>query len=749
MAAALGLSLVVLGPVKLNVNLFDILSGSHSLKTVEAPEKALSDKNGRQTYILAGNPDFASAKHSAAQVYEALSDSGAFESLSLYIDERGLSQFTEYLYKYRYMLLDAETRNLLETGGASRVAEEALGAAFGVFTISLDTLETDPFLLVNRGIQRFLASALLAGGRMQLREETLAAQYEGLWYVLLRGTLTPAGVALTNKNSGARKIYEVCNQVKEKNPATVFVYSGLPFHSYESSSKAQREIFIISGVTMGVILLLFWRVFRSLLPVIISAAGVVISILFALGTSLLFFREMHILTFVFGTTLIGIGVDYSIHFFIHWKGRRIEAQVFRGIAMSFASTAICFIALGFAPFPILKQFACFSAAGLASSFLSVMCLYPRLAKNFTEKTFSLPRIRFSKTFKTGLLIFLIGGLAVTLFLNKKNIRIENNLADLYTMSEALGESERIAAQVLNHGSSGRYFIVSGDSPEETLSREELLRDRLEIEIVKGNLQSYAAVSLFIPSIRTQQSSYTAGKALLSLAEAQYEILGFPAETAETFRQDFAEARDRYILPDGELPQYLDSLISNLWIPTPAGYFSCVLPLHTQDESVFRDLAGEIDGVFFINKTKDLSAELDALTREMLLLFFAAYILIALLVRGFYAWKPALRICGVPFFPLLTSVAILGGLNIPLGFFGSVGLLLVFGLGLDYMFYLTESENVPASHSRTIGALGLSFGTTALSFGALALSSFVPVHIFGLTVFIGLSSAFMASLLLRK
>jgi membrane associated rhomboid family serine protease len=41
------------------------------------------------------------------------------------------------------------------------------------------------------------------------------------------------------------------------------------------------------------------------------------------------------------------------------------------------------------------------------------------------------------------------------------------------------------------------------------------------------------------------------------------------------------------------------------------------------------------------------------------------------------------------------------------------------------------------------AIFLSFATTALSFGALALSSFVPVHVFGLT------TAWAAAMLLSK
>ena len=39
---------------------------------------------------------------------------------------------------------------------------------------------------------------------------------------------------------------------------------------------------------------------------------------------------------------------------------------------------------------------------------------------------------------------------------------------------------------------------------------------------------------------------------------------------------------------------------------------------------------------------------------------------------------------------------------------------------------------------------VSFVTTIISFGALALSSFKPVHLIGLSIFIGLATAYVSS-----
>jgi predicted exporter len=176
------------------------------------------------------------------------------------------------------------------------------------------------------------------------------------------------------------------------------------------------------------------------------------------------------------------------------------------------------------------------------------------------------------------------------------------------------------------------------------------------------------------------------------------------------------------------------------------------------------MAENFEGVYFVNKAKDIGTELDRLTGTMLLLFLGAYILIAILVWILYPKTKAARICIIPIFLVLAAVTVLSCLDIALSFFPVVGLVLVFGLGLDYVFYITEDEtregkpqtegSIPSSPAAVPGALTmaaifLSFATTALSFGALALSSFVPVHIFGIAVFSGLSAAFIAVVLIRR
>jgi len=250
-------------------------------------------------------------------------------------------------------------------------------------------------------------------------------------------------------------------------------------------------------------------------------------------------------------------------------------------------------------------------------------------------------------------------------------------------------------------------------------------------------------SVFVPSITRQKETYEAMKALLPLAISQYEYLGFPPDYAEVFYEEFSGGQAYCLIEHAPV----ETGVGNLWIGEAGGnYYSCVLLFHPGDEGTFRAIAGEFDFVHFINKAVDIGRDLDTLTKTMAFLFLAAYIVIFILVRFFYPWRDSFKIGAVPLFLLLSTIAFLTAVKIPVAFFSAAALVLVFGLGLDFVIYMTGRKTHKKSQA-TVLAVFLSYFTSMLSFGALALSSFVPVHIFGLTVSVGLTAAFISTMLL--
>jgi predicted exporter len=235
------------------------------------------------------------------------------------------------------------------------------------------------------------------------------------------------------------------------------------------------------------------------------------------------------------------------------------------------------------------------------------------------------------------------------------------------------------------------------------------------------------------------------KSLLPLAETQYTYLGFPPEYTELFHHEFA-ASQQFCLPENA-PASMG--ITNLWIGRAGGhYYSCIIPVNIADGEIYKSIASEYNFVHFINKAQDISRDLNIITRTIMVFFLAAYAVVSILIFIVYRWRDGLKICAIPLFLILSALAVLTLKRIPLGFFSVAGLLMVFGLGLDYIIYMTGRKGEARDEtSITHLAVTLSFLTTILSFGALVFSSFTPVHIFGLTVSAGLCAAFISAMLL--
>jgi hypothetical protein len=164
------------------------------------------------------------------------------------------------------------------------------------------------------------------------------------------------------------------------------------------------------------------------------------------------------------------------------------------------------------------------------------------------------------------------------------------------------------------------------------------------------------------------------------------------------------------------------------------------------------------GGVYLDTDIELFKPLDRLVAEND--FFIAWLIVSVVICFAYPWRDSLKICAVPVFMVIAAIAVLSLNKIPLGFISIAALILVFGLGLDYIVYMSggEPRAVPSAEGSgkknfkdkhiTSFAVLLAFLTTLLSFGALVFSSFVPVHIFGLTVSAGISAAFISTMLLH-
>lgn len=750
-------TLLVRPSIGVTNNLFELIPTSEEMQSVSVAERTFSDRSSRTALFFVISPDFGQARETALLLEKRLLDTDAFLGLEASAGSMvSVSELNAELSRLKFALLDEETESALRQGRYQDVADSALALAYGAFPVqSLAQIDKDPFLLSEREGRSLVSRLALLGG-MGPKDGVLAKEVEGSWYVMLQGELTEKAVAMNNKRDIA-SIFRICEEL-EKEAGVQVALSGIPFHSWESSMSAQRELVLITSVSLILVLLLFLWLFRSPLVILLLFGDIVLASLSAMAGVFSAFGTMNVLTLVFGTTLIGTCVDYSVHYALHawWDGDgrdflATRNRLFKSIGTSFLSTLLCYALLLLAPYRLLKEVALFSMAGLASSFVTSMFLYPVLFnyRHFARKgvdagsfrvLFPDPSARRRRAMGIAAALFAV--LFSLLLLPK--VRVRNDLASLYRISDRMRRNEALAAKAMPYASS-TYTIVSAGSEEELLAREEAFVSDLR----EQGAGTPMASCMVVPSARLQEERVALVRSLYEAGlQRQCEALGCDATTAwdelETLTRAPVSVGDVRSLPIAR------QLVDRLWVGKMGGsYYSAVMVLDA-DLARVEEIAGAHEGVWFFNMARDISRQLDVLTGTILRILLCSFVLMVLLLGCIYGFRRSL---GYHLSPVVVLLVTVGGMVLFEGavdFFTVVALVLSVGLGLDYVVFMMEMKGMEErKRSVSFVAVAFSFATSALSFGTLVFSSFRPVHLFGLAVLVGLCTAYLFALFMRR
>jgi len=783
-------ALIVLGfsvPWKLDSDLYSILPDSNELKNVSAAEKVLSSRTMRNVTVLVGHKEFAVARNAAFALEKAYASDSSFDETRLLVNENTLDETREFLFKNRYAIQNLPVREAIEAGNLEKLKMGALQKIYGSFSLAnLNRLEEDPFLLGESSFDNFMFNSPMVSGRFSLRDGVLAATDSGFTYIMWSAVLSENVSSMASDGHVLGRLQFTLDSLKSAIPELIIAKSGVPFHSYESSKEAKSEIAWISGISIALILLLLLYVYRSPLPIAATISTIALAIFTSLAFTWFVFGNVHVFTFVFGTSVIGVSIDYAVHFFTSWKSgaRYVRSRIFKGLVLGFMTTEFSYIALTFADFPLLRQMAVFSIVGLLSSFLTITLLFHAAfertlkARNSGFHESGLPLAfpkKFIKLYSNIPIWFVRVILAVFIFALLPGLRslyIHTDLGSLYTMSDEIKAAEILNQKLNNVGFSPTYFIVEGDSEEEVLEREESLTERLLQAEKNDLLKSHLAVSSFFPSIKTQKKTFNDFRLLLvnqdSLQDSNIVLkpsvrdylteIGVQNDSLfiESLKQDpeFSKLESLFSPKMSKnanentnaLPQSFRSLFEMLWIGAAGDslnpkFYSAVFPLHVTEKFDAKKIAKNLSHIYAVNKVGNINASLTRLSRISLVLVGIAYIVVFFVLIAVYKFKTALKIVRAPVLACLFLASFFGYAGIDFNFFAIVGVILTLGIGIDYALFFKEGgrENLT-----TTLAVMLSTATTLISFGSLAFSAFTPVSTFGLAVLLGILCCFLLS-----
>ncbi len=749
---------LVVPQVQVQTDLLDLLPRSRV-------EGALADRltqfatiNARKVLFLIGHSAPEVASEAASAFADSLARSGAFSNVRVHWG--GDAEAAAELYRqHRFTLLPESARAPLTAGQPEGLERGALAALFSPLAFARPDVSDDP-LGLGAG---FLLEQLPSAGAAQLEGDQLVVRDPDRAYVLILAetVASPFGVETQQHAREAiaaahqRADAAVQGHVPTDAPLEVLVSGALP-HAAAATESARHEVTVFSTIGTVAVLTLLLGLFRSWRAPVLGLLALGAGACAGITATHFVFGEVHLIALVFGSSLIGVAIDYAMHFLsdqfrrADWSPVEALDHVAAPILMGMAATLVGFGGLLLLPFPGLRQMAVIALAGLPVACGTVLCLYPVLA---TRRAARLPgwceRIlaRFDEAtaslrLSPRTLLVLIPLLALVA-LGTARVVFQDDVRALQARFAKPVEDERRVRELLRYTTETAVFVVSAADSETVLQSEERLTRELDGLIATGRLGSYRAVSRSLPSAARQRADHELLRRYVYAPDGVLprvmRKIGFDAAAIDAELARFpAEAQP--LTPAQWRAHRASSPWRQAWLGERDGVYASIVSLGgARDLAELRALGERLPDVSFVDRVREISTTLEQNRRAVAWLLAGAYGALAIILSFAFGPRAAGRLLVPPVAATAIALSALGWLGIPVTLFTVLALLLMLAMGVDYAIFLREAR---AERRTALLAVSLSAFTTMLSFGLLAFSTTPFIRAIGITLAIGIGACWL-------
>ncbi|WP_448722775.1 MMPL family transporter [Pseudomonas farris] len=731
------------GDAPLSANLMELVPGTAPDALELRAEQRMQEPLNREMLVLVGHKDRQQAIAVAQKLGEQWQASGVFEKVQWNLQADLPALRTQLLQGRLAMLSAADRQQLIEHPDA--FIQQRVQALFDPFTGFSLVPSQDDWLGLTGRIQN--SQPQHGSVQLDIGSGALVADADGKSWVMLRAR-TVGNAFDMNLPLQVADLLQHSREEAARSDVQLLAASGLLYAASGQRQAAREMTWVGGGATVGILLLLLlafrrWRVLLAFVPVLVG-------MLFGAVACVALFGHMHVMTLVLGSSLIGVAVDYPLHYLSKswslkpwhsWPALRLTLP---GLTLSLITSCIGYLALAWTPFPALTQIAVFSTAGLVGAYLSAVCLLPALLKgvdlrpaqwpmHIAEKLLEL-RESLLKYLRTPVLLalliaFCVGGLL--------QLQSKNDIRQWVGTPQQLTDEAQTIARITGYQPTSQFFLVRAANQQELLERLTALSERLDQLVNLEKLQGYLSLNQLVSQPSEQRK---VREALSKLPQFWQPLLalGVPAAALQ------AELATLQALPtediDAALAGPLAEPYRTLWLgPTDDGVAAMVSLQGLNNPTLLRVQALDLPGVELVDRLGELNQVFAATQISAAELKLASCVLIVLVLILPFGLGGALRIVSLPLLAALCSLASLGWLGQPLTLFSLFGLLLVTAISVDYAILMREQ--IGGAAASLLGTL-LAAVTTWLSFGLLAVSSTPAVSNFGLSVSLGLAFSFI-------
>jgi len=555
---------------------------------------------------------------------------------------------------------------------------------------------------------------------------------------------------------------EIISNLSSHNPNAEIIYFGAPAVAAGNAKQIRTDTKLTVSVTIVLLLLIVLLFFRKFSAPLLIITPVVFGALFALAIIFFIKGTISIIAVGAGSLVLGIAVNYSMHFLTHHRYHPNIPETIRELAFPMTVGSLTtiggFYCLRFVNAPVLQDLGLFAALSLAGAAIATLVFLPHFISTKVKQEMEpsedtsgvfMNLSRFIPAPKYTVIFIVL--VTPVLFYFARGVGFESDMYKINYMSPELKMAEAKMNRITAFYQKSIFVITSGNSQEQALASNEKLIPVLEQLKSKGSILSYSSVSAALPSIDEQKIRINRWNNYWTESKRQkvYDKLVQDGAKFHFKESAFTPFLDK----TGTTPELLSSsseatlksMLLNNFIEEKNGKWSLVGMIKTVPEKadeIYSSLEGFSSTVAFDRKyvtdklMSIVNADFNFITLWTSLLVLAALFL----VYG------RIELALITFIPMLVSwIWILGIMSLLDIKFNIVNIVLstfIFALGDDFCIFTTDGlQQEYARKVKNIKSLRISIAlsaiTTIIGMGVLifakhpALSSIALVSIIGI------------------
>lgn len=781
--AVLSLSVLSISNLKFSENILDLIPGNQKLDEVSSTLESLEINNQITLHFHTAD--------SSKAVPDRIIEAGGYvkselenklphliKQVRLKIDNSQLDSAYSQIYKYLPYYLTSEDYESIAKSVTPEGIERAMAGAFKSLNSPMGSFSSnyilkDPLGMTFLPLNRF--RELSRSGEIELYKDHLLTgdKRNMLAFAILQ---LPSSETLSNQEL-IDFLDDLSANVATQYPEIRLSYFGSAAVAVANARQIRLDIFLTIGLASVFLLLLILAYFRRLQIIFLVLLPGIFGAILSGGLLSLFNQSVSTIALATGSVLLGITIDYALHFLAHAKNTRsvkaLYADLTTPVLICAITTASAFFSLMVLGTPALADLGLFAGFSVLFAAIGTLMFLPLLTAkmnfNSDENKVSIVEKWFTKIAEKAwhrskaVWIFIIGISVMSCF-TWQNYRFETDMLNLSFMPPHLAKAQTELNSIADYSKNTVYMASRGRDIDSALEENRDVDSILHQLETDGLISSYFSFNALIPSPSERKAKLQEWNSFWDEVDRDQVIRNIDSTASAygfnsaAFQEAFSLIEKRELDPKPEDLKAIVNLIGggillNNSDPNSVAVLSFA-KVADSDKMAFLSALQQKESLLILDQAHITTQLITQLRDQFSKLVNISMIVVFMFLLLSYG---RIELAFLAFFPTALSwfwiLGIMGVFNLSFNIINVIISTFIFGLGIDYSVFqlrgllqgYASAKAYVASYRKSIL---LSLVTTLLSIGVLIFAKHPSLKSIAALAIIGMGSVVVITFVIQ-